>query len=132
MFVALQCAHFRLVDLGRVGLVRITASSRLTHSHIASHAWFASRTLRNSWSESFFCSTFFIIISVIVSLGHKKIKHLSCCITQENNVNGIDVLKIYSTLLSGTNFMKCNFMRNYAVYWSQLTANSQCSLRPVS
>ena len=26
----------------------------------------------------------------------------------------------------------CNFTRNYAVYWSQLTTNSQCSLRPVS
>ena len=62
VFVALQCAHFRLVDLGRVGLVRITASSRLTHSHISSHAWFASRTWRNSWSEPLFCSTFFIII----------------------------------------------------------------------
>ena len=32
----------------------------------------------------------------------------------------------------GPSFMKpCNFTRNYAVYWSHLTANSQCSLRPV-
>ena len=37
------------------------------------------------------------MISVIMSLGHKQIKHLICCITQEN---GIDVLMIYSNLLS--------------------------------
>ena len=33
----------------------------------------------------------------------------------------------------GPSFLKsCNFARNYAVYRSQLTANSQCSLWPVS
>ena len=33
----------------------------------------------------------------------------------------------------GPSFIKpCNVTRNYAVYWSQLTEHSQCSLRPVS
>ena len=33
----------------------------------------------------------------------------------------------------GADFIKLrNFTSNYVVYWSQLTATSQCSLQPVS
>ena len=39
----------------------------------------------------------------------------------------------YKLTSAGPSFMKpCNFTRNYAVYWSQLTANSQCSLQQIS
>ena len=38
---------------------------------------------------------------------------------------------MYSVRLLFVGHMRI-FTRNYAVYWSQLTANRQCSLRPVS
>ena len=41
--------------------------------------------------------------------------------------------QIRQTDITGPSCIKpCNFTRNYAVYWSQLTTNSQRSLRPVS
>ena len=55
-------------------------------------------------------------------------KNAGKCIYVVETVSGDPVCSV-----SGPSFTKpCNFTRNYAVCWSQLTMKSQCSLRPVS
>ena len=52
---------------------------------------------------------------------------------QEHNSETVSESFEELVLRPGPSFIKpCNFTCNYAVYWSQLTADSQCSLRPVS